>query len=140
MLAGGILLSARFVHQLDASYIAAAAGFVDAGEPASAQLLAKFVRTTVAPGAYIIGASMYAAGRASKDEKLAELGLHGTEALVVGEMTGTAIKDFIGRARPYVNRQSRRLSAWPARLRRAATTISRFRRGIRWRPSPPRRR
>jgi membrane-associated phospholipid phosphatase len=102
LLAGGILLSARFVHKLDASYMHR---LQDSSTQANRrlQLLAKTMRVTVAPGAYIIGASLYAAGRASKDQKLAELGLHGVEALVVGEMTGTAIKLVTGRARPYVN-------------------------------------
>lgn len=102
LLAGGILLSARFVHKLDASYMRR---LQDSSTQANRrlQLLAKTVRVTVAPGAYIIGGSLYAAGRFSKDERLAALGLHGVESLVVGEVIGTAIKSVTGRARPYVN-------------------------------------
>ena len=41
---------------------------------------------------------MYAAGRLTHEEHLAALGLHGTEALVVGELVGGVMKGFIGRA------------------------------------------
>jgi len=102
LLAGGILLSARFVHKLDARYMHR---LQDSSTQANRrlQLLAKTVRVAVAPGAYIIGTSLYAAWRVSKDERLAELGLHGVESLVVGEVTATVIKTVAGRARPYVN-------------------------------------
>jgi membrane-associated phospholipid phosphatase len=60
-------------------------------------------RTIAAPGAVIIGVTMYATGRLSSNSRLAELGLHGTEALFVGEGVGTILKDFFGRARPYVD-------------------------------------
>lgn len=55
------------------------------------------------PGAVIIGTSMYAVGRLSKDDKLARLGLHGTEALFIGEGVATVMKYTFGRARPYVD-------------------------------------
>src|SRR4029077_6601338 len=35
--------------------------------------------------------------------RLAELGLHGTEALLVGGGVATVLKDFFGRARPFVD-------------------------------------
>ena len=35
------------------------------------------------PGSTIIGASMYAVGRVAKVDKMADLGLHGTEALII---------------------------------------------------------
>jgi membrane-associated phospholipid phosphatase len=60
-------------------------------------------RTIAVPGAIIIGATMYAAGRVSHDKRLAELGLYGTEALLVGEGVGVVMKDVFGRARPYVD-------------------------------------
>lgn len=63
----------------------------------------KIVRTIAVPGAPIIGTTMYAIGRLSHDERLAEVGLHGTEALFVGELVGTTLKDLFGRARPYVD-------------------------------------
>src|SRR3954469_20773465 len=64
------------------------------------------VRTTAAPGALIIGTTMYAAGRLTREEHLASLGLHGTEALVIGEAIGGVLKGVIGRQRPYVMPQS----------------------------------
>ena len=59
-------------------------------------------RTVAAPGSVIIGIAMYAGGRLSKNRHLAELGLHGTEALFLGESVGSVLKDFFGRARPSV--------------------------------------
>ncbi len=55
------------------------------------------------PGAYVIGASLYGAGRAFDNERMADLGLHGTEALVIGHLTGLVLKGTFGRARPYVS-------------------------------------
>jgi membrane-associated phospholipid phosphatase len=46
-------------------------------------------RTIAIPGAFIIGGTMYAAGRLGHDQRLAELGLFGTEALIVGEGTAS---------------------------------------------------
>jgi membrane-associated phospholipid phosphatase len=60
-------------------------------------------RTIAVPGAFVIGTTMYAAGRLSHDARLAELGLYGTEALLVGEAVGGVMKDVFGRARPYVD-------------------------------------
>jgi membrane-associated phospholipid phosphatase len=56
------------------------------------------------PGSVVIGISMYAYGRLAKDERAADLGLHGTEALVIGAVTGTLLKGLFGRERPYVKR------------------------------------
>ncbi|MDB4884064.1 MAG: phosphoesterase PA-phosphatase related protein, partial [Gemmatimonadetes bacterium] len=66
------------------------------------QGLATFVRTTAAPGSYVIGGTMYLTGRLSGNTRLADLGLHGTEALVVGELVGGVLKGTFGRQRPYV--------------------------------------
>ena len=64
---------------------------------------AKGLRTIAAPGAIIIGAGMYRVGRLANNDRLAQLGLHGTEALLIGEAIGTVSKDFFGRARPWVD-------------------------------------
>jgi membrane-associated phospholipid phosphatase len=64
---------------------------------------ADIFRWTGQPGAYIIGASMYGAGRIFGNERMADLGLHGTEALLIGQLTGTVLKGLVGRARPYVD-------------------------------------
>ena len=55
------------------------------------------------PGAFFIGVGMYGAGRVSKSHKLADLGLHGTEALLIGEAVGGVMKGFFGRERPYMD-------------------------------------
>ncbi|HEX3865907.1 MAG TPA: phosphatase PAP2 family protein, partial [Gemmatimonadaceae bacterium] len=67
------------------------------------QKTATIVRTIALPGSIVIGASMYGAGRISKDEQLAELGLYGTEALFAGAAVGSILKDTFGRARPFVD-------------------------------------
>ena len=63
---------------------------------------ATFVRTVATPGSYVIGGTMYLAGRLSGNERLADLGWHGTEALIVGELVAVVIKGTAGRQRPYV--------------------------------------
>jgi membrane-associated phospholipid phosphatase len=60
-------------------------------------------RTIAVPGAVIIGVSMYTAGRLAKNDRLADLGLHGTEALFIGEGTASLLKGIFGRARPFVD-------------------------------------
>lgn len=67
------------------------------------QQTAKVVNAIAVPGAFFIGAGMYGAGRLAKSHKLADLGLHGTEALLIGETLGLVMKGFFGRQRPYVN-------------------------------------
>ena len=67
------------------------------------QKAATFFNTTAVPGAFIIGPGMYIAGRASGEHRLADLGLHGSEALLIGEILGGVIKGVAGRARPYLH-------------------------------------
>lgn len=62
---------------------------------------ASFFRVTGDPGALVIGGSMYAVGRLAGVHWLADLGLHGTEAIIVGGIVTGGIKDVAGRARPY---------------------------------------
>lgn len=64
---------------------------------------AAFFREIGNPGALIIGTSMYAVGRLTHVERMADLGLHGTEALLVGAGVASVIKVAAGRARPYVD-------------------------------------
>src|SRR5207237_1325940 len=54
-------------------------------------------------GAFIIGGTLFIAGRVSKQRDMADLGLHGTEAVVVGGVFGGVLKNFFGRARPFVH-------------------------------------
>ena len=101
ILAAGVVVTARLVHPLD-DYFTQRLQDSLAQANEKLQTLAAFVRTTAAPGAFIIGGSMYAAGRLAKNRKLASLGLHGTEALIVGEVVASALKGLVGRQRPYV--------------------------------------
>jgi membrane-associated phospholipid phosphatase len=76
------------------------------------QKAATFFNTTAVPGAFIIGPGMYAVGRIGRSHKLADLGLHGSEALLVGELLGGVIKGFAGRGRPYLNPQDPNPDDW----------------------------
>jgi membrane-associated phospholipid phosphatase len=59
-------------------------------------------RVVALPGTAIIGTSMYLAGRIARSHRTADLGLHGTEALLVGELLAAGGKGVFGRQRPYV--------------------------------------
>lgn len=59
------------------------------------------VRRIAAPGTLIIGGTLYAVGRVAGNERMATLGLHGTEAVVIGLGTVGVGKVITGRARPY---------------------------------------
>lgn len=67
------------------------------------QQTAKVVRTIAQPGSLIIGTSMYAAGRLTKTDRLAQVGLHGTESLLIGALSADVLKDLFGRERPFVD-------------------------------------
>lgn len=67
------------------------------------QNVAVAFRTIAEPGAFFIGGTLYVAGRASKQRDMADLGLHGTEAVVVGSVFAGVLKDAFGRARPFVH-------------------------------------
>ena len=55
------------------------------------------------PGSLIIGGSLYVIGRITDQKEMADLGLHGTEAIVLGEGIAGLIKALAGRQRPYVD-------------------------------------
>ena len=60
-------------------------------------------RLIAQPGAFAIGGAMYLGGRLAHNERLADLGLHGTEAIFVGIAGTTLLKGTFGRARPYLD-------------------------------------
>jgi hypothetical protein len=62
---------------------------------------ATVVQTVTSPGAVIIGVGMYTYGRLAHNTRAADLGLHGTEALLIGSQIGNLLKAVVGRARPY---------------------------------------
>lgn len=64
---------------------------------------AKGVEKITSPGSYIIGGAMYLVGRFGNMPRLADLGWHGTEAVLVGEGVTFILKGAAGRSRPYVS-------------------------------------
>lgn len=76
------------------------------------QVSATIVRDIALPGSTVIGVAMYATGRLTHSQRLAQVGLHGTEALAIGAVTGTLLKDFLGRARPFVDTVSPNPDDW----------------------------
>jgi membrane-associated phospholipid phosphatase len=56
----------------------------------------------VQPGSIIIGVSLYSVGRVGHWHNMQDLGLHGTEAIVIASGMTTVIKGLAGRARPSV--------------------------------------
>jgi membrane-associated phospholipid phosphatase len=102
ILAGGFVAGTIAIRPLDKS----AAEALQAPSRQQRQIFrraATFVRDVADPGSFVIGASMYGVGRVTKQERLAEVGLHGTEALIIGAVAGEVLKDVFGRARPYVD-------------------------------------
>jgi membrane-associated phospholipid phosphatase len=69
-------------------------------------------RTIAAPGTVIIGSGLYIGGRLTKNERMASLGLHGSEALLIGEGLAWVMKGAFGRERPYVDPDGPNPSDW----------------------------
>jgi membrane-associated phospholipid phosphatase len=66
----------------------------------SMRRIADAVETITEPGSLIIGAALYGYGKLADKRRVAELGMRGTEALVIGGTVGVLIKGIAGRARP----------------------------------------
>jgi membrane-associated phospholipid phosphatase len=64
---------------------------------------AKAFRFFGGSGPYLIGGSMYVVGRLAHVPRAADLGLHGTEALLVGATMAGVLKAALGRERPYAS-------------------------------------
>jgi membrane-associated phospholipid phosphatase len=104
VLASGFVVGTMAIHPLDKR----AADMLQTPSRQQNRMLksaATTLRTIAVPGAVLIGTGMYATGRVANNQRLAELGLYGTEALFVGEGVGTVLKDLFGRARPFVDSQ-----------------------------------
>ncbi|MEO8560595.1 MAG: phosphatase PAP2 family protein [bacterium] len=54
------------------------------------------------PGAYVIGGGLYAIGRLAHKPNMADLGWHGTEAVLISSGITGFLKGALGRARPFV--------------------------------------
>lgn len=61
---------------------------------------ADLVEQITSPGSYLIGGGLYAVGRLTDNERMADLGWHGTEAIIVSTGTFVVLKGLFGRARP----------------------------------------
>lgn len=61
------------------------------------------VELITSPGAFIIGPALYAYGRLGKHPGVQDLGLHGTEAVLLGSGVTGLLKGLLGRSRPYVS-------------------------------------
>ena len=55
-----------------------------------------------APGAYLVGGALYAVGRLAHQDRMADLGLHETEAVFMAIQITDIVKGLAGRARPNV--------------------------------------
>jgi membrane-associated phospholipid phosphatase len=60
------------------------------------------VELITTPGAYLIGGGMYAIGRLAGHPRLADVGWHGTEAVLLSSAVTGLLKGTLGRARPFV--------------------------------------
>jgi membrane-associated phospholipid phosphatase len=60
------------------------------------------VEWITSPGAFVIGGGLYAVGRLAKKPNLADLGWHGTEAVLISSGVTGLLKGVLGRARPFV--------------------------------------
>ncbi len=55
------------------------------------------------PGSIVVGSAMYLIGRGTNHRSLEDLGLHGTEAIVLGSGLTAVLKGVLGRSRPLVS-------------------------------------
>jgi membrane-associated phospholipid phosphatase len=67
---------------------------------------ANFFRFMGQPAPQIIGVGMYATGRIIKSRSVADLGLHGTESILMANVITNTTKLIMGRARPFVRHDS----------------------------------
>jgi hypothetical protein len=64
---------------------------------------AKSFEWVSSPGAFVIGGSLYAYGRLAHHPNIADLGWHGTEAVLIASGVTGVLKGALGRARPFVS-------------------------------------
>lgn len=61
------------------------------------------VEVIASPGAYIIGGTLYAVGRLGKWDRVADLGWHGSEAVLFADGVTWFLKGVVGRERPFLS-------------------------------------
>src|SRR5688572_29787490 len=84
-LAGAFIVGGYFTRPLD-KHFAQRLQRPGTQERQFLQKSARIFNATAVPGAFIIGGGLYVGGRVAKSHKLADLGLHSTEALLIGEV------------------------------------------------------
>jgi len=102
VLAGGFLAGTVALRPVD-EYFATHLQTKYAQQNRFFQSVSTVVRTIAEPGAFVIGGSLYVVGRASKQRNMADLGLHGTESVIIASVFAGVLKDSFGRARPFVH-------------------------------------
>lgn len=102
LLAGGFVVGTIAMFPLDKR---AATELLDSAAQANRLLkhAATGVELIASPGAYYIGGSLYLIGRVANKPRIADLGWHGTEAVLFGEGVTYFIKGVAGRARPFLS-------------------------------------
>ncbi len=103
LLLGGLTIATAAVAPIDVA-IANRLRDTTVQENRVISTLAGIVRDVATPYSAYIGVSLYAYGRLANDRRIADLGLHGTEALLIGAVSGAVLKGLFGRERPYVKR------------------------------------
>jgi membrane-associated phospholipid phosphatase len=61
------------------------------------------VEVIASPGAYFIGGTLFAVGKIGKFDRVADLGWHGTEAVLFAQGITYVLKGFVGRGRPFLS-------------------------------------
>jgi membrane-associated phospholipid phosphatase len=98
---GGIFaLGTVAAFPLDKVFASYARGAIQ--ERRFARRVAIVVEEVAVPGAFIIGASLYGVGKLADNKEMADLGLHGSEAIVIGLLFTGGLKVLAGRARPFL--------------------------------------
>ncbi len=104
LLAGGFVLGTVAMFPLD-KHIA-----LNFQKPSNSSFLKNAstgVEVIASPGAYVIGGSLYVVGRLGKMDRVADLGWHGTEAVMFAEGITWLLKGVNGRSRPFVSNGER---------------------------------
>jgi membrane-associated phospholipid phosphatase len=102
LFAGGVIFATLAIAPLDKQF----ADYLQ-GAPQTNRFfrrISRVVETIAQPGAYFIGGALYGIGKLTDNERMADLGLHGTEAIIAGLLVTSIIKVGAGRQRPYVDR------------------------------------
>ena len=73
------------------------------------------VEEIASPGAYFIGAGLYVAGRLGKWDRVADLGWHGSEAVLFADGVTWVLKGVIGRERPFLSNATKPANLHPFR-------------------------